>query len=428
MLTNNHNTNKTDFFSIYLVLILVIIAGGLWIDAVTGFVVFELGVDLKLSLLYKMVLILIILLVLVPTSLKTAITLLFILIALLIPAYTMLIRFGRLDFFIKDVAIAIKIFVPLMVFSFFAMTIKTHKNLVKKWGNRALWINFIGLNVNLFIGALGFGYKSYKVGDGGFGVNGYYVAGNELGGVFVLLFSFALARVWDLNRRYYILLAMLTIFWGILIATKTTLLASLILVFIVPIISERNRLFSLTKLKVLLFFLMLLVTILVIVFVFPLFSQLALWDRLQWIYQSKGLVGLIFSGREIYSKELLSVFENYFGPLQWLFGAGISGISQWASKYTAEIDFIDVFIWFGCFGLFVVLVQLSFFFLTSYKGLKLASSEFAAAAFTANVVLLFLAFFSGHILTSGMLGFTWALLNALVLIDINKFKEIRELK
>jgi len=426
MLASNRQTRLSPSIELLIIGVFVLLAGSLWIDMLTGFMSLELHLDLKLSLLYKMLLILLIFNLLGAMSSSSTLLLLALLIGLLIPAVTMFVRFSQQAMLLQDISAALKLFVPIFALSFFYQLSKYQPQLLKKWGEIVLWFNFLALNINLLVGTFGFGYKSYVIGKNGagIGVNGYYTAGNELGGVFVLLFTFALARVWDKKRRFYAPLAILAIVWGLLIATKTAILSALLLVVFVPLISERNRLFKLTPLKLTLFSLSLLFCMFIAFTILPLLSSLALWDRFLWIYDNRGLMGLIFSGREQFSHDLLQAFFHQFGVLQWLFGAGISGIGEYVQKVSAEVDFIDVFVWFGCFGVFVIFVTLFLFGWHSYQGVKLTKSQYAPAAFLANTVLLLLTIFSGHIITSGMLGFIWALLNALVFIDLQQPKKL----
>jgi len=404
----------------------IMLAGGLWVDMFTGFFVLEVGLDLKLSLIYKLIMLFVIFNIITMLSIRVATVVFFILTGLLFSTGVMFLNFGQLNLFLKDLAAALKLIVPVTIFSYLFLIAKYDLNILIKWGRLALWSNFIALNVNLFIGLLGFGYKSYEFGNGeGIGINGYYTAGNELGGVFVLFFSYALIRAWDKNKFLYLLLSILTLIWGVLIATKTTILSSILLVSLIPIFAERNLFFFLTPLKLILTSFLLFMSVFSYIYISPMLSSLTIWERFVWIYESKGILGLILSGRELYSTNLLVIFSEKYSVVQWLFGAGVSGIMQYTDKFSAEIDIVDIFVWLGSFGVFIMLITLFLFIWHSYQALKISSSQYAPAAAVSNIILISLSFLSGHIITSGILGFGWALLNGMVLTDIylNRLKK-----
>ena len=103
-----------------------------------------------------------------------------------------------------------------------------------------------------------------------------------------------------------------------------------------------------------------------------------------------------------------------------MFGIGTVGMSDYFhSKYSAEVDPVDLYVYVGVIGSTVAYVL---FFVMLLPALSMFKRQRFAPPLIIliNMLLLMLAFFSGHILNSGMLGLIWGLLNSLVYV---KFKE-----
>lgn len=85
------------------------------------------------------------------------------------------------------------------------------------------------------------------------------------------------------------------------------------------------------------------------------------------------------------------------------------------TKYSAEVDPVDLFVYFGLIG---SLVAYLFLFITMLPAFSVFKSDklFPPVIVLVNIILVMLAFFSGHILNSGMLGLLWGLFNSLVFV------------
>jgi hypothetical protein len=399
-------------------IIFILLSFILWIDALTGMIQFYGGFSIKLSLLFKLPLIFGMLMV---VSLKNRQVFSFILIAIAClfigPGYRFLSN-PKINFLVTDFSMAIKVVTPFITFYYCKVIASIFPNLLGKYGMRALWFNFYAVLFNLFIGVLGFGYPSYPSADGGpgIGINGFYVAGNELSGCFVLLFGFVLHCCWNYKRFYFYPMAFLSVICAALIATKTAMFASLLLVFLIPIVNERKNVFRLTKLKLKLFVPLLIASSLLIYFILDFIQALGLYDKITWILQEKGVLGLILSGRVEFSTQIINAFMAFATWFEYLFGIGTIGMSDYFfTKYAAEVDPVDLFVYFGVVG---SLIAYFFLFIIMHPAFSMFKSDkfFPPIIVLVNIILVMLAFFSGHIMNSGMLGLLWGLFNSLVFI------------
>lgn len=388
-------------------------------DIASGFTVLQLGVDLKISLLYKLPLTMLIFSLVFILDPKYFLALCFMLVALLAGPIIQLASKADLSFFIADFSYVYKILMPISIFIYFGLLAIKWKSFVTIWLERILFSNFVILCFNLFIGALGFGRSSYSLRDGETaGSNGFIYAANELGGTLIVLFSFTLHWCWNHKPRWYFVFSMFTALCGLLVATKTAMLATLILIFLIPLVNERERFFSFTKLKCIMLIPTIAVVTGVIFLITDLLKAIGLYDKFLWVLTDKGILGLIWSGREVFTRDMLVIYIEQFGFLQQFFGVGTAGVAQYLPvKYSAEVDFIDTIVWFGFPGLAICL---TFYLLTLLKAAKQFTqpdSKYSPSIFVGGVILLFLAQLSGHIWMSGTLGISLGCFLSLLWVD-----------
>ena len=217
-------------------------------------------------------------------------------------------------------------------------------------------------------------------------------------------------------------MSFITLICGALIATKTAMFASLILVFIIPVVNERDRIFLLTKLKVKLFLPLIIVSGAILFFIIDFLTAIGLYDKIIWVIQEKGVWGLILSGRIEFSNQILDAYFESSKWFEYLFGIGTIGMSDYFNtKYSAEVDPVDIFVYFGVIGSFIVYTFTIFMLLPSLLLLK-TKKYFPPIIVLVNIVLLMLSIFSGHILNSGMLGLLWGMFNGLIYVKVVEYK------
>jgi len=397
----------------------------LWIDALTGMLLFYGGVDLKISLLYKLPLVACMLAII---ALKSRTVLLLIILAFILLILGPAFKFTsnhKTSFLFNDISLAIKVITPFITFYFCKTIAQIYPDILGVYGIKALWINFLAILFNLLIGVLGLGYPSYEGGEDGqgIGVRGFYVAGNELSGCFVLLFGFILHYCWNHRRLYFLPLSLVAAVCGALIATKTAMLASIILIFMVPVVNERKHLFHFTKLKIKLFFLILIGASLATYFILDVLQTIGLRDKIMWILKEKGIWELIFSGRIEFVSKIIDAFMASAGWFEYLFGIGTIGMSDYfTTKYSAEVDPVDLFVYVGVVGSTIVYASVFLMILPAFLMGK-QDRFLPPVVVLVNLILLMLSVFSGHILNSGMLGPIWGLFNGLLFIKLQVNKQ-----
>jgi len=391
-------------------------------DIVSGFFIMQIGIDIKFSLLYKMVLFVCLLLMIARYQFNVLVVLLSIISLLLVSPVAELFRLTVAEFFVADFAAVIKLLMPLIVFLYFSSVYQVNPKFVEKWLKFGLWSNFTILLINLAFGALGFGRPSYILAnDETAGSNGYIYAANELGAVMIVLLGFALHMFWNHYRKYYIAMALLTLLCGVLVATKTAMLAAFLLVFLVPLFNEREVFFRLTWLKMKLLVPAVILIITLVIFIVDFLTGLGLYDKFVWVLSQKGVIGILWSGRDVYSLDLLNVYVDQSTLFQQIFGQGTGGVAEHLRvKYAAEVDSVDTLVWFGFFGLFICLAMPLYFIGRAAKTFLNQKSLYAPCVLLVNLILLFLSQLSGHVWISGTLGISLGLLNALLLLENKK--------
>jgi hypothetical protein len=304
----------------------------LFIDAINGFFLSGLGIDTKLSAIYKLVLLCIILFQIGAFSQKTlACILMGILILMMGPTVTLTSTLDVSGFFL-DFTTVLKITTAFIVFLYCVQVCKKSPELVEKYGKWCCQFSFVILAVNLALGVMGFGFSSY----GGettdestnIGIKGFFYAGNEVSGIFILLFGTTLHLLWQKHRTMYFFFVPLVFIAGLLIATKAAMLAAALLVFAIPLFNERNRLLNVTWLKVKMILPVVIVTIVLLFILVPVFQSTGLWERFVWFYQKKGVIGIILSGRDEFIIAALVVFQQFADLSQILLGFGRSGLGM----------------------------------------------------------------------------------------------------
>ena len=394
-----------------------LMAGYLLSDMVSGFSLVMLGIDLKFSLIYKTPLFGLLLLMIGRYRFKLMLAILGGLSLLMVGPVASYFQVLQLGIFFFDFGYVVKLLMPMTIFSYFYVMSQEAPEWAFKWAKRVLWVCFFSLVLNFFIASMGVGQITYSVGDGKTaGSTGFIYAGNELGPTFLVIFGFALHQVWNHSvRKLYVLLAIVTIGCGFIVATKTTMLAALILVVMVPIVNERQNLYRFTKFKAKLFIPLIVAITILIVSAFEILDSIGLLERFKWFYQKRGLIGIIWSNRDLFIAEAMSIYTYKSTFFEQVFGQGYAiGLKQSVGKGSAEVDFVDALVWFGFIGLSICLVFYLFLVGLSAKLAVRKMSVHAPVIFLVNGLLLLLSVLSGHIWFSGTLGISVGVMNSLL--------------
>ncbi len=402
-------------------LIFLLIGCSLAVDTLTGFLVSGMGLNLKLSAIYKFGLLLLTLFAVACYSRTKANLIFLLLLSLLIGPFINLVNGLDVLGFVFDFSYVIKILTPLIIFLYCTEVAKKWPEKTYQFGHHVFYFSFLILLFNLVAGVLGYGFSSYGSGDGddesSIGVKGFFFAGNEVSGLFIILFCYALNHAWNAKRKiYFFMLSPVTVICGALIATKAAMISGLLLVFIIPLVSERQRLFQLTWLKISIFAPVVVMASVIGVYLVPILEAAGIWSRLVWFYEKKGVMGIILSGRNEFAVATTQSFSSVAGPLEHLWGVGLSGLTK-IERISVEIEPIDLYFWFGLPGITYLTLLFGTFIYFSYRATLSQCSTWAPFALAANLLLAGLSIIAGHTLTSGMLGPLLGLLNGLVYLD-----------
>ncbi len=148
-------------------------------------------------------------------------------------------------------------------------------------------------------------------------------------------------------------------------------------------------------------------------------SDSAIVRRTVFNNEEGGLLAAVISGRRNFFSVAMDVLENNYGYIDWLFGFGWIGYMEAMRKILGyqkivEIDYVDIFMVNGLIGLVLVLIVWAWY-LRSVTML-VSKVQIARAVLFIDILLLFLAGTSGHVLFSAMNGGFVALLNVLPII------------
>ena len=377
------------------------------VDSLNGYMMLGLGVDAGLSALYKSVLLTILLIYL---SVFLPKRLLFLLAAICLLSLGEIASIFLLDtngskisFLFQHI---LKVLTPLILLFFLIDRLEKDRLFFVRILT-VIQINGLVFLCNMLAGAFGLGFSTYgQGGENAIGSKGYFYAGNELSALLVVFGAFYLARAYLNNKFHFIVLAILSIAVGLLVSTKTSMLAVVLLIIIMPVLYEGRRLFLLNNIPSIIFALTLSTVLVQALVIFEAFTNAPVYSRFLFFFERHGLAGLLLSGRDTFLTELWLLFSQKDLFLGFLFGHGVSYYAEF-TKYSVEMDFLDMFFWHGLSGVFVLLIV---FFHLSYKSWINFSDNaypFARIILVTNMMLLAISNFSGHIFTSGMLAFIW---------------------
>lgn len=264
---------------------------------------------------------------------------------------------------------------------------------------KVLKVGFYILILNLGAGLLGFGFHTY--GNIQMGQKGFFYAGNEVGGLVISLFPFALFYCYFKYSNFkYIIFSIILIILSISLATKTVMLATLISIFAIPVLYSSWKTRSIA-------FIFLLVTIYIGYIHFIQDNSNPIIDKLSWEYNQGGINKLIFSDRDEFFNEKYDLFSK--APLcQQLLGLG-GGI-------TVEMDYFDILLNYGYLGLLFIFFIIITFIYILYKNRN--NNIYFKCLIFQDSILLIVSFLAGHLLFSSMASIFIAITNSIMFIKL----------
>lgn len=400
----------------------------LLIDSLNGFLLLGLGLDFKLSVIYKSIVLVLIILALINLNARFLIWGLTLFIALILGEATKIflgLTAGDQIFFV--IQHIFKLLTPLMLFIYLKSLIKKNYKYIDNV-KHIIKINCIVYLVNILLGLLGFGFSTYggDVNESSIGVKGFFYAGNEISMLMVVFSAYFLGEAYKKNKLHYLLGSIVWIVVGFAISTKTAMIATLMLVIFIPVIIERKALINFSSKKFYYFYSFLAVFVVVFFMLLNSFMESNIYTRLVYIYNKQGVWGILLSGRDEFLSDLLEMFFYNNSVYNLMFGNGISFYAE-KLKESTELDFPDIFLWHGIFG---VLIVLGIFFTYTRAAISRCTNNFypyASIVLFTNVLLIIVSNISGHVFTSGMLGFLWPCFCILSFIKEPSYRQLGKL-
>ena len=363
------------------------------VDSITGFFI-SYSDNLPLSQCFKLLILTLIVIrlryrdaIIVSLSLLTYLALYFLHLAFISSGF-------------KEPIMALSKFLSLLyLYLYFRFSIRNFSEKAICNSERALITAWLVLAFNIILGIMGYGAPSYGEESMDMGVKGFFYAGNELGGIVAVLapFMFYLIFVRFSGIKFF-LVYIVVILIGILIGTKTAILATLLSAIVIPLLylppRKRIRLF--------------IGIVLLIGFSIPFLvnmiaeSSIGAVERWTYFYNNGGLTRLIFSGRDEFWEVKGDLFyKSDF--LSRLFGlGGDCGI--------VERDHLDSLLMFGYLGF--VFITSFFLYLLINAFLNRRNNSLMKIVIFSDLLIIGIGYMAGHVWFSAMASVYIALLNA----------------
>lgn len=329
------------------------------------------------------------------------------------PAFSQLLYQPALPFS-QDAILAGKVLAPGIVLICFWHYARQQPEQAQWMLQLVMHISSLALLFSFVFGFMGFGYAAYspmeQIELGALGSSGFLPAANEVSALLLILTAFQLHQSWRGHRWLYLPISLVALFCAVQLLTKTALLGVVSLILLMPLLhlnqaARRKALWLLLSVA----FLLLLSGRL---WLQPLLEVLGLYDKLNWVYQEKGITGLVLSSRDLYIAQIWQAFREQFALWhQWL-GVGQAGLQLHVKKYFAESDVFDLMIFFGVVGFSWVLSIMTLLLWLGWRCRHLSEGRVLGVL---NGILLLLALVAGHVMTSGMLWLPWLMWNGWLL-------------
>lgn len=383
--------DKLIFFIFYCLLI---------VDSINGFLLTS-GVSISLSQIVKIPLLVLMLSRILMLNRKYFIHILVIFFILVFSVAINYFKLGIINIAKEFVIITKLLIIPVSVYYFVEISKLDFSNYLKII-TRIFIISFFIIFANIGLGVLGFGFDQYT---GGIGKKGFFYAGNELSILYVVIYSALMYIIFNrFSKWQYFVFAAIGFFVGIFISTKVSMLSIIILTFMIPLLSTK---WQITTKKVLALCFSVGGLFLILIFISNFLADSGFFDK--WVYFLRyydyNYVSIILSGRDHFLADAVAMSLNFKSELHVLFGYSFEGFMQLFEQnsmkkaHSIEMDFFDLYFFYGLFGLFAVL---SVWFYSIYYYLVNKNAN-KVILFTV-ILILIISFLSGHVLYSGLSG------------------------
>ncbi|WP_333796497.1 O-antigen ligase family protein [Rheinheimera sp.] len=420
--------NEQTGFKLPLLDLLIILLAKwyLLIDAANGVVLSLSGQSVPLSALYKSALLVLLFCALLRDQVRGLLVLMVLAILLLAGPFYTLLQTGNSNGFSYDAGMVLKLLSPLLAALYFFHFSKRSPVQAQQALHQIFLFSFTILVLNMLLGRLGFGFSAYLPNDYlpdlNLGTKGYFKATNELSALLLVLSGYLLACYWPVAKLKFVLVLGLSLFAASSMLTKTGMAGVLLLALLIPLLQEKDSWLKYRR-QLLILPMLLALGVLLLYWQWPVLLASSVGQKLQLVYQQQGVLGVLLSSRDQYALDNWLVSSWYFADWHRLAGIGNTGLEIYSSKALAEIDPVDLLLWFGLAGLSYFLLWFALILKQSWHAYLLAPRTVVAGIFVLNLVLLLVATMAGHVLTSGMLWIPWGMLNGAVWLYIRNLQE-----
>lgn len=396
-------------------LILLLAKWYLLADAGNGILLQLFGQSVPLSAAYKSVLLLLITAALLWHQVRGLILPLLLLLLMLLGPFYSLLLYGNQAGFSYDAGMLLKILSPLFAALYFYNLVHREPELARQAIHQIMLFSFVILVLNLLLGRLGYGFEAYLpndyLPDQNLGTKGFFKATNELSALLLVLSGYLFASYWPQAKLKFAVVVGFSLFCASSMLTKTGIGGVLLLAVFIPLLQSKQYWQRYSRLIAVAVLVLLAIAVLLLWQLPFILETLGIGQKLLWVYQQQGLLGVILSSRDQYAVQNWQLASEYFQQWHLLVGIGVTGLELYTAKPLAELDPVDLFIWYGAFGLGYFVLWFGFVLSQSYRSYYNNPASIAAGVLTMNAVLLLVAGMAGHVLTSGMLWIPWGMLN-----------------
>lgn len=304
----------------------------------------------------------------------------------------------------SSVILLSKLLTTIIFFIYFIQIRNTNAIYFKKKAYLVLTTSFVVFAINLILGCLGWGFRSYG-GSEGFGSRGFFYAINELTGVLIVLIPWAFYYVkTNYSFKLYLLFSAILFFFSYTLSTKSGIVATLFSCLLIAYLYGNK----IEKRIVLFAFILLILGAFTIIQII-INSDLPLVRRISYFIDNNGLINALTSNRFLFWAEEKADFYNASIFTQLL---GLGG------GRTVEMDPFDALLNCGFVGLTFLLCMYVILLLRPICK-RYIYCKYNKVIFISNFFLILMSIGGGHVMFSSMAGMLIALSNAL-LIDNRK--------
>ncbi|GAB57419.1 O-antigen ligase family protein [Rheinheimera nanhaiensis] len=317
---------------------------------------------------------------------------------------------------LADVQLTLKLVSPLLALAYLCALKQRSPAQAARLLKHSLLISSLVLLVNALAGIAGLGFTAYQPLDGVaqafLGIKGFFYSTNELSAVLLVLTAAMLCLSWQ-HKLLYAFVSGCALLLALSLLTKTGLFGVMLLVLLVPLLLQQRQFWQAKrKLLGLLALAVSLALLLAIANGEALLKLLGIYDKLSFVYQQRGISGILLSSRDYYAGRIWQLSSEQYTMPERLFGVGQGGVALYLKKYFAELDWFDLLVFYGLAGVSLFGLVFAVFIRHSWR---LRYTGAGRVLLLLNLLLLMVSSLAGHILTSGMLWLPWALCNALLL-------------